>query len=147
MPRTQALGDPDVKTYTFDLDTDIPELQLFEEADKKEEEQEETGEDSGDSEGDNDSKIPQKSKDALEKIDKDPEGYLEDYYGNYPFRNQPNAAIGKSKIPNQNVASYKEWDINPYQYGKNRGGERIVTGSDGSAWYTPDHYKTWYQIR
>ena len=48
MPRTQALGDPDVKTYTFDLDTDIPELQLFEEADKKEEEQ---VEDSGDLEG------------------------------------------------------------------------------------------------
>ena len=44
----EDLGDSDVKTYTFDLDTDIPELQLFEEADKKEEEQ---VEDSGDLEG------------------------------------------------------------------------------------------------
>lgn len=65
----------------------------------------------------------------------------------YPFKDQPNKAKGETKIPNPNVASYKEWDINPYKYGQNRGTERIVTGSDGSAWYTPDHYKTWYQIR
>lgn len=98
-------------------------------------------------EGDSDSKIPQKAKDALDKIDKDPDSYLEDYNGNYPFRDQPNKAKGETKIPNPNIASYKEWDINPYKYGQNRGAERIVTGSDGSAWYTPDHYKTWYQIR
>ncbi|MCC8027701.1 MAG: hypothetical protein LIP16_20645 [Clostridium sp.] len=99
------------------------------------------------SEGDSESKIPQKAKDDLDKIDKDPDAYLEDYNGNYPFKDQPNKAKGETKILNPNVASYKEWDINPYKYGQNRGTERIVTGSDGSAWYTPDHYKTWYQIR
>ena len=98
-------------------------------------------------EGDSETKIPQKARDALEKIDKDPDAYLEDYNGNYPFKDQPNKAKRETKIPNPNVASYKEWDINPYKYGQNRGTERVVTGSDGSAWYTPDHYKTWYQIR
>lgn len=81
------------------------------------------------------------------QIDKDPQAYLEDYNGNYPFRDQPSITKGETKIPNPNVATYKEWDINPYKYGQNRGAERIVTGSDGSAWYTPDHYKTWYQMR
>lgn len=36
---------------------------------------------------------------------------------------------------------YKEWDIYPKIIGKNRGSERIVTGSDGSVWYTQDIIK------
>lgn len=55
-----------------------------------------------------DSKIPQKAKDALNKIHKDPDAYLKDYSGNYPFRDQPNKAKGETKIPNPNVTSYKE---------------------------------------
>jgi RHS repeat-associated protein len=42
---------------------------------------------------------------------------------------------------------YREWDVKPSQPGVNRGGERIVTGSDGSAWYTNDHYQTFTKIR
>jgi guanyl-specific ribonuclease Sa len=42
--------------------------------------------------------------------------------------------------------SYREWDVNPYT-GANRGTERLVTGSDGSAWYTNDHYNTFLRIR
>jgi guanyl-specific ribonuclease Sa len=42
--------------------------------------------------------------------------------------------------------SYREWDVNPYT-GANRGTERLVTGSDGSAWYTNDHYNTFVRIR
>lgn len=41
-----------------------------------------------------------------------------------------------SKIPQKAIDAY---DINPYKYGKSRGLERLVD--------TPDHYKTWYQIR
>ena len=95
-------------------------------------------------EGESDSKVPQKAKDALDKIDKDPETYLEDYYGGIEFKNKPNTKIGETKIPNKNITSYTEYDINPYKYGKPRGTERLVVGRDGSAWYTPDHYKTWY---
>ncbi|MEV6321492.1 ribonuclease domain-containing protein [Nocardia sp. NPDC051787] len=43
--------------------------------------------------------------------------------------------------------TYREWDVNPKQAGRSRDAERIVTGSDGSAWYTGDHYKTFTRMR
>ncbi|MEU7634017.1 ribonuclease domain-containing protein [Nocardia sp. NPDC049220] len=43
--------------------------------------------------------------------------------------------------------TYQEWDVNPKQPGRSRDAERIVTGSDGSAWYTGDHYKTFTRMR
>jgi guanyl-specific ribonuclease Sa len=43
--------------------------------------------------------------------------------------------------------TYQEWDVNPRVPNLDRGGERIVTGSDGSAWYTTDHYHTFHRIR
>ena len=43
--------------------------------------------------------------------------------------------------------TYREWDVNPKIPGVNRGPERLVTGSDGSAYYTPDHYRTFIRIR
>ena len=42
---------------------------------------------------------------------------------------------------------YREWDVNPLRPGVNRGAERLVTGSDGSAYYTADHYATFQKIR
>ena len=42
---------------------------------------------------------------------------------------------------------YREWDVNPLRPGVNRGAERLVTGSDGSAHYTDDHYKSFKKIR
>ncbi len=35
--------------------------------------------------------------------------------------------------------NYKDYDVNPYQQGINRGGERLAVGSDGSAYYTAGH--------
>jgi hypothetical protein len=46
-----------------------------------------------------------------------------------------------------NPVVYTEWDTNPLVPGQNKGSERLVTGSDGSAYYTPDHYITFYQMR
>ncbi|GAA5042950.1 guanyl-specific ribonuclease [Nocardia callitridis] len=43
--------------------------------------------------------------------------------------------------------TYQEWDVNPKIQGQSRDAERIVTGSDGSAWYTGDHYKTFTRMR
>ncbi|MEU2178660.1 ribonuclease domain-containing protein [Nocardia sp. NPDC019219] len=43
--------------------------------------------------------------------------------------------------------TYQEWDVNPKQPGRSRDAERIVTGSDGSAWYTGDHYQTFTRMR
>ncbi|MBY8858075.1 ribonuclease [Nocardia sp. CA2R105] len=43
--------------------------------------------------------------------------------------------------------SYQEWDVNPKKRGQTRDAERIITGSDGSAYYTGDHYKTFTRMR
>ena len=42
---------------------------------------------------------------------------------------------------------YREWDVHPRAEGRTRGAERLVTGSDGRAWYTPDHYRTFIEVR
>lgn len=42
---------------------------------------------------------------------------------------------------------YKEWDVNPKRKGHSRDAQRIITGSDHSAWYTGDHYKTFERMR
>jgi ribonuclease T1 len=41
---------------------------------------------------------------------------------------------------------YKEWDIYPKKKGINRGPHRLVTGNNRTAYYTPDHYKSFVKI-
>jgi RHS repeat-associated protein len=48
---------------------------------------------------------------------------------------------------NGKAITYREYDVNTYQKGVNRGTERIVRGSDGSAYYTDTHYRKFTQIR
>jgi len=67
-----------------------------------------------------------------------PQGYV----GGGTFRNDP--LPGSQKLPLG--VTYKEYDINPKIPGKNRGAERIVIGSDGSVWYTNDHYVTFTRL-
>jgi guanyl-specific ribonuclease Sa len=43
---------------------------------------------------------------------------------------------------NGQVITYREWGTVPSDGNPMPGGERIVTGSDGSVYFTPDHYKT-----
>jgi ribonuclease T1 len=47
---------------------------------------------------------------------------------------------------NQTRIAYQEWDVNPKTKGKNRGKQRLVTGSDGSDYYTADHYNSFIEI-
>ena len=42
---------------------------------------------------------------------------------------------------------YREWDVHPMAEHRNRGVERLVTGSDGRAWYTGDHYRTFAEVK
>jgi ribonuclease T1 len=42
---------------------------------------------------------------------------------------------------------YQEWDVNPKKQGKNRGTQRLITGSDGRNWYTDDHYATFKLVK
>jgi len=46
-----------------------------------------------------------------------------------------------------NPIMYQEWDVHAEVPGQRRGQERLVTGSDGSAYYTSDHYKHFKKIR
>ena len=54
-------------------------------------------------------------------------------------------------LPRQDVSGqriqYQEWDVNPKKKGRNRGAERLVTGSDGRAWYTRDHYDSFVEVK
>ena len=52
-----------------------------------------------------------------------------------------------SKDPQGRPIAYREWDVNDKIQGRNRDAERIITGSDHSAWYTGDHYRTFERMR
>ena len=65
--------------------------------------------------------------------------------GGDTFRNAERRLPAKSA--NGKRISYREWDVNPKKRGRGRDAERIVTGSDGSAYYTLDHYDSFTKIR
>ena len=65
------------------------------------------------------------------------------YKGGKPFSND--GRNGGQILP-QNT-TYKEYDINPFVKGQNRGSERIVLGSDKSRWYTWNHYKNFIKFK
>lgn len=65
------------------------------------------------------------------------------YRGNTLFRNREK--ILPIKNAQGKKLSYKEYDIYPLQQGKRRGAKRVVIDSEGNAYYTKDHYRT-FQI-
>ena len=66
------------------------------------------------------------------------------YYGGRSFQNREKRLPqrGRNGAPIQ----YREWDVHPRRDGIDRGAERLVTGSDGSAWYTADHYRSFIHV-
>ncbi|MCX6206172.1 MAG: hypothetical protein NTZ19_07970, partial [Bacteroidetes bacterium] len=46
-----------------------------------------------------------------------------------------------------NLITYKEYDVNPYVQGQNRGSERVVIGNNGKSYYTNSHYSTFTEIK
>ena len=79
------------------------------------------------------------AKEVQDNNGKPPKGYQ----GGRTYKNFPKNPSDQ-KLPEGNI--YKEYDVNPKQPGVNRGTERIVIGSDGSVWYTNDHYHTFFQL-
>jgi ribonuclease T1 len=69
-----------------------------------------------------------------------PEGYV----GGRTFENREQNLPQKDKS-NQKI-KYREWDVHPKVSGQNRGAERLITGSDDSAWYTENHYRSFIKI-
>lgn len=88
--------------------------------------------------------IPEKVLKVLEYVDKNDkpmEGYEGGRnFGNFERRLPQTDSKGKR-------IRYREWDVNPRSPGVNRGAERMVTSSDGHAYYTSDHYETFKKIR
>lgn len=88
--------------------------------------------------------IPDKALKLLEFVDKFNKP-MEGYEGGRTFGNF------EKRLPLSDQEGrrikYHEWDVNPLKSGTNRGTERLVTGSDGSAYYTNDHYATFKKIR
>jgi ribonuclease T1 len=70
---------------------------------------------------------------------------MDGYVGGRVFTNRERIVPEKDDAGNN--IQYQEWDVNPKVQGQNRGTERILTGSDGRAWYTNDHYQTFTQIK
>ncbi len=67
------------------------------------------------------------------------------YVGGRTFQNREKI-LPKVDAKGQKI-KYQEWDVNRKIQGKNRGAERMVTGSDGRSWYTSDHYKSFTEIK
>jgi ribonuclease T1 len=72
-------------------------------------------------------------------------GPMDGYVGGRRFGNFEN------HLPRQDASGqridYQEWDVNPKLKGRNRGTERLITGSDGRAWFTSDHYNTFTEVK
>lgn len=88
--------------------------------------------------------IPDKVLEVLDYVDKHDKP-MPGYRGGSRFGNFERRLPQKDKDGKK--VNYLEWDVNPLVPGKNRGAERMVTGSDKSAWYTADHYDTFKRIR
>lgn len=86
--------------------------------------------------------IPDKAKDIANQVKSKNGVPPQGYKGGRTFNNQP--VNGGQKLPDG--VNYKEYDVNPYVEGQNRGAERIVIGDDGSVWYTNAHYLTFTKI-
>ncbi|AFK03462.1 guanine-specific ribonuclease N1 and T1 [Emticicia oligotrophica DSM 17448] len=90
------------------------------------------------------SKIPKKVYEVLNYVKENgvaPDGYVGGRkFGNYE-------KILPQKDDSGRRINYQEWDVNPKKQGKNRGAERLVTGSDGRAYYTNNHYKSFVEIK
>ncbi|MDD3795810.1 MAG: ribonuclease domain-containing protein [Lachnospiraceae bacterium] len=86
--------------------------------------------------------IPYKAKDLANQIKAKNGTPPQGYKGGKIYQNMPNGS--GQKLPEG--INYKEYDVNPYIKGQNRGVERIVIGDDGSVWYTNNHYDTFTKL-
>jgi len=86
-----------------------------------------------------DQEVPQKARDVVDQIDKNNGQAPPGYKGGREFKNY------EGKLPEG--TNYQEYDVNPAQKGIARDGERVVLGNDGSAWYSPDHYRSFKRVK
>ncbi len=88
--------------------------------------------------------VPEKVGKVLEYVDEHNKA-MEGYEGGRNFGNFEKLLPQKDDKGRQ--IRYREWDVNPLKRGVNRGAQRLITGSNDTAYYTDDHYKTFKKIR
>lgn len=85
-------------------------------------------------------KVPEEAEKILQYLKTHNWTLPQGYKGGRVFQNR------EGKLPA--CGNYREYDIHPYVKGQNCGPERIVVDiNTGRAWYTPDHYQTFIEIR
>lgn len=88
--------------------------------------------------------IPQKAVTVLNYIKKNnaaPDGFVGGrHFGNFEHLLPERDAAG-------NRIEYQEWDVNAKEQSKSRGIQRLVTGSDGRAWYSNNHYQSFVEMK
>lgn len=67
-----------------------------------------------------------------------------EYVGGDAFGNDPQP--DGSRLPYSAGQTYTEWDVLPCVAGVGRGAERIVLSSDGTVYYTNDHYNNFTEF-
>ena len=87
--------------------------------------------------------VPNKALRVLKYVRENGEA-MSGYVGGRRFGNFENL-LPKKDASGRKI-DYQEWDVNPKMQGKNRGAERLITGSDGKAYYTSDHYRSFVEI-
>jgi RHS repeat-associated protein len=92
--------------------------------------------------------VPQKARDVDSHARLNNGNAPDGYRGNIEYKNdgRGNGQVLPKEDGAGNEISYREYDVNPYRPGVNRGPERIVRGSDGKSYYTADHYTTFTEI-
>jgi ribonuclease T1 len=91
-----------------------------------------------------DSRIPAKVYRVLEYVRQN-NAPMNDYVGGRNFGNFERRLPQKGSDGRK--LKFQEWDVNPKKNGRNRGVERLITASNGQAWYTNDHYATFTEIK
>lgn len=91
--------------------------------------------------------IPDESIEVMRSIQKDgviAQSGVKGSPGPLTFKND--GRKGGERLPlvdgNDQGITYRKWGTVPGADNPKPGGERIVTGSDGSIYYSPDHYRT-----
>ncbi len=88
--------------------------------------------------------IPKYVRDMLEYLQNHNKVRPKGYKGGGAFAND--GRNGSQVLPDTG-APYREFDVHPNVSGQGRGMERLVIGADDSAWFTPDHYKSFDRIQ
>ena len=89
------------------------------------------------------SKLSRKVQEVVEQIRKKGVPF-DNYSGNGKYKNSNNLLPDLDDVGKQ--IDYKEWDVDPKIKNQKRNAERIITGSDGSMYYTDEHYENFNKI-